>query len=133
MKQNEENGVAFMNASKSIRENTWYTIAATISDNGTIAEIRDINGNILESALTKDAANISELGILITNSTDKAIAFRDLKIETLNKPVQPLDYNINPANEGGLPTPYINLAIVLSSTFAAVVYVWKRKKTPSRP
>jgi hypothetical protein len=64
----------------------------------------------------------------MTNNTDKVIVFKNLKVETLNQPIQPLEVNENAVNEYELLSPYINLAILLGAAFAAVVYVKKRKK-----
>lgn len=129
IKQLDGNGTAFMNASMIIKENTWYNVVARMSENETTAELYDINGTLLESMATRDdAINISEFGILLANNTDKAIAFKNLKVETLNQPIQPLESNKSAVNERELLALYINLTILLAAAFAAVVYVKKRKK-----
>jgi hypothetical protein len=65
----------------------------------------------------------------LANSTDKAIAFRDLKIETLNQPLQPIDEPAKPVNYLALLTPYTNWIIVVASISAGAIYVRKRKQT----
>jgi hypothetical protein len=123
------NGTAFMNASMVIRENTWYNVVARMSENETTAELYDMNGTLLESMATRDdAISISEFGILLANNTDKAIVFKNLKVETLNQPIQPIEGNKNAVDERELLALYINLTILLAAAFAAVVYVKKRKK-----
>jgi hypothetical protein len=129
IKQLDGNGTEFMNASMIIKENTWYNVVARMSENETTAELYDINGTLLESTATRnDAINISEFGILLANNTDKAIAFKNLKVETLNQPIRSLESNKSAVNGHELLVLYINLTILLAAAFAAVVYVKKRKK-----
>ena len=47
--QGNEGNIAFMNASKTIKENTWYNFTANISDNGVTANIYNTNGTLIES------------------------------------------------------------------------------------
>jgi hypothetical protein len=129
MQKLQGNTTAFLNASVSIKENTWYNITAKLSEDEITAELRDMNGNLLKSMTTRNnTVNINEIGILLANNTDRAVAFKNLKVETLNQPIQPLDGNANPANKSVTILPYINWAIVLASAFAAVVYIAKRRK-----
>jgi hypothetical protein len=129
------NRTAFMNASTNIKENTWYKVAARISEDEITANLHDVDGTLLESmTITHDEIDISELVILITNNTDRAVAFKDLKVETLNNPTQPPEDSEDPegdekaADGSELLAPYVNLAILLVATFAAVVYVKKRRQ-----
>jgi hypothetical protein len=119
----------FMNASAVTRENTWYKVVAKMSEDEATAELSDVNGTLLENTATRDnAMSINEFGILMANNTDKVIVFKNLRVETLNQPVQPLELNKNAVNEYELLSPYINLTILLGAAFAAVIYVKKRKK-----
>jgi hypothetical protein len=125
------NGTVLLNASTNIREDTWYKVVARISENETTAELYDINGTLLEKIATiNDAMNASELVILIADNIDKAVVFKDLKVETLNNTVQPpanLEGDKKAANGSELLAPYVNLAILLVAIFAAVVYVTRRR------
>jgi hypothetical protein len=124
----DENGT-LMNASAVTTENTWYKVVAKMSEDEVTAELSDVNGTLLENTATRDdAMSINEFGILMTNNTDKVIVFKNLKVETLNQPIQPLEVKENALNEYELLSPYINLATLLGAAFAAVVYVKKRKK-----
>jgi hypothetical protein len=128
IKQLDGKGTAFMNASMVIRENTWYSVVAKMSENEITAELYDMNGTLLESMATRDdAINISEFGILLANNTDKAIVFKNLKIETLDKPTQPVGGNQIPVNGLELLTPYIGLTILLAVAVATIVYIEKKK------
>jgi hypothetical protein len=123
------NATAFMNVSTSITENTWYNVVATMSGNGINAELHDANGTLLKSVVTKgDAASLSEFGILMAYNTDTVVAFKNLKVETLNPPTQPLGNNDNAANELELLAPFIGLAILPAVAFAAIAYITKKRK-----
>ena len=124
-----ENRIAFMNASTNIKEDTWYKVVARISEDEITANLHDMNGTLLESmTIAHDKIDINELVILITNNTDRAVAFKDLKVETLNKTTQPPEGDEKAANGSELLAPYVNLAILLVATFAAVVYVKIRRQ-----
>jgi hypothetical protein len=125
------NRTAFMNASTNIKEDTWYKVSARISEDGVTANLHDENGTIVESmTIANDGIDIDELVILIANNTNRAVVFKDLKVGTLNNTVQPpedTESKKEAADGSELLTPYVNLAILLVATFAAVVYVAKRR------
>jgi hypothetical protein len=86
------NNTAFMNASLSTKENTWYKVLAEMSENEITAELYDNNGTLLQSIATgDDTTSISELGILIAYDRDTVVAFKNLKVETINQPTPPVD------------------------------------------
>jgi hypothetical protein len=126
------NATALMNTSACIRENTWYKVVARISEDEITAELHDVNGTLLESIATTDAAtNVNELVILIANNTDRAVAFKNLNVETLDQPtppVQPAEDNKPAATESELLAPHVALIILLVTIFAALVYAKKRKR-----
>jgi hypothetical protein len=123
------NNTAFMNASMGTRENTWYNVIARMSEDKITAELYDENGTLLKNTVTRDdAIGISEFGILMAYDTDTIIAFRNLKIETLDKPTQPVVGNQIPANVLELLAPYIGLTILLAVAVTTVAYVKKRKR-----
>lgn len=126
-----ENGTALMNTSACIRENTWYKVEARISEDEINAELHDVNGTLLESIVTTDATtNVNELVILLANNTDRAIAFKNLNIETLdylNPLVQPTEDIETAATGSELIAPHVALPILLVTIFAVVVYNRKRK------
>ncbi len=128
-----ENTTTFMNASAGIKENTWYKVVAKISENEITAEVHDANGTLLESvAATDDPVRTNELVMLIANNTDRAVAFKNLKVETLDEPAQPSplpEDNEKTADEPDWLTPYLTATILLATIFAAVVYIKKRKKS----
>jgi len=132
------NRIAFMNASANIRDDTWYKVAARISEDEITADLHDKNGTLIESmTITHDEIDVNELVILIANNTDRAVAFKDLKVETLNELTQPpeapedaadAEGDEKAANDSEFLVLYINLAIILIATFAAVAYVTKRRQ-----
>jgi hypothetical protein len=133
-----ENRTAFMNASANIKEGTWYKVSARISEDEITADLHDANGTLLESlTVANDGIDINELVILIANNTGRAVAFKDLKVETLNETAQlpaapeavkDAEGDKKAADDGALLAPYVNLAVLLVATIAAVVYVTRRRQ-----
>jgi len=128
-KQPDGNTTAFINASKSTKENTWYKVAARISEGVVTAELYAENGTLLETmAARDDTVNASESRILIICDTNTVIAFKNLKVETLDQPNQPDGGSQIPVNELELSAPYIGLAILLAVAITEIVYTKKRKR-----
>jgi len=130
--KHSENRTTFINASKGIKENTWYKVVAKISEDEVTAEVHDTNGTLLESiATTDDATRTNELVMLIANNTDRAVAFKNLRVETLDEPAQPApESEEKAAKESDSTAPHAALAILLATTIAALVY--KKRKSFSR-
>ena len=127
-KRLDGNSTAFMNASMVTRENTWYSVVARISENETTAELYDKNSTLLKSITNRDdAISIGELGILMAYDKDTVIAFKNLKVETLDQPTPTVDSNNISVNGTELLAPCIGLTILLVVAVATVVYVKKRK------
>jgi hypothetical protein len=124
----EGNGTAFMDASSGIRDDTWYNVVTRMSEDEITSELYDANGTLLKSTASRDDdLSVTEFGLLIANYTDKIIAFKNLKAETLGQPnPQPEDNNIA-LKELTLLAPYIGLTILLAVVFAAGVSVFKRR------
>ena len=121
----DETKKIFMNTSKQIQENKWYTVEALISEIEITASIRDEYGNLVEKITqtkTKEQT-INELQILLTNNTDKAIAFKNLRFEPLSETLQEKN---NP------PEPYLHLpkytifVLLLSIALIGTIYTKKR-------
>jgi hypothetical protein len=123
------NKTVLLNGTSTVRDNTWYKVTAKMSESEITAALFDTEGVLLKNmAITKEAASIGEIGILLANSTDKAIAFRNLKIETVNQPLPPLDEGVTPANNTDVFTLYINWIIVLTSISTGTFYIWKKER-----
>jgi len=119
-----------LNASGSISENTWYKMQAKLSETEIYAQLFDAEGALLESlSIRNEAASIGEIGILVANNTNKAVAFKNLRIETVNQPLQAIDRNTSPTINAEAFVPYANWAIVAISSLTAVFYAWKKEKT----
>jgi hypothetical protein len=124
--------LTIMDASMVIRENTWYSVVARISENETTAELYDKNATLLKNITNRnDAISISELRILMAYDNDTVIAFKNLKVETLDQPTQTVDDNYITVNGLELLPPYIGLTILLAAAVATIVYVKKRKRARS--
>jgi hypothetical protein len=60
----------------------------------------DNNGTLLKSTATRDdAMSISELRIIMAYGTGTVIAFKNLKVETLDQPTQPIAGNHIPVHD----------------------------------
>jgi hypothetical protein len=126
----EGNSTAFMDASTGIIDDTWYNIVTRMSEDEITADLYDANGTLLKSTATRGTnttLSVTEFGLLLANSTDKIIAFKNLKTETLDQPKQQPEDSNNAVKELTLLAPYIGLAILLATALAAGVYVHKRK------
>jgi hypothetical protein len=131
-KRLDGNNTAFLNASMGTRENTWYEVVARISEDEITAELYDENSTILKSVATRDnATSTSEFGILMSYAPHTVIAFKNLKVETLDQPTRPFEETRNPVNEPNLLVPYISLTIILAAAATTVAYAKKRKRTHS--
>ena len=125
------NNTAFMNASSSTMKNTWYKVSATMSDKEITVELYDENNTLLKNMSIKDdAINIDEFNILMPYDLDSVIAFKNLKIEILDQPAKPVEYNNIPLNALDSLAPYIALLILLALAFSAVVLL--KKKSPCK-
>jgi hypothetical protein len=132
------NGIntAFMNASENIKENAWYNVTESISDNGITANLYNTNGTVIGSMVTPyNAMNSNEAIMLITNNVDSAVIFKNLTVQALNITSQPPKSNGKTTNESGLLFPYVSLSILLVATFSvALVYVKKKRQMrPKKP
>jgi len=123
------NGTTLMNTTAAISENTWYKVVAKISEDEMTAELHDSNGTVIESIATKDdAVNSDELVLLLTDNTDRAVAFKNLSFETLNQTTQPDKTDEKVVTGTELIPPYVTFLFLVVTIFAAAVYVKKRKR-----
>ena len=118
----------FMNASATIKENTWYKAVAKMSDNGITTELRSENGTLLETLVTKEnASNGTQSGILITCEPYTIIAFRNLKTENLDQqPTQPVSNIPPPIDVLDSLSTYIMVTVLLALTGAGIAYLKKK-------
>jgi len=134
--QGNGSNTVFMNASENIKENAWYNVKESISDNGITADLYNTNGTLIDSMVTPyNATNSNEMIMLITNNVDSAVIFKDLTVQSLNTTTQPPKSNEKTTNESGSLFPYVSLSILLVATFSvAVVYVKKKRQMrPKKP
>ena len=125
----ENKDAAFMNASEVARENTWYKIEATISKNSTEARLYEMNNTLLENTAPADALRVGEMGILMAYRPNAIIAFKNLKVETLDtrEPALP-DNAVQPESNEFEWLPYIAGVALLSSVALTVGFVRRRRK-----
>ncbi|MBN1358073.1 Ig-like domain repeat protein [Candidatus Bathyarchaeota archaeon] len=124
-----ENGTAFVNATSYIKENTWYKLVAKISEDQVNAEVQDTNGTVIERVTTtNNAINVTKLVILLTNNTDRAVAFKNLNVETIDQQVQPAEEEEKAANWVELLAPYVTFIGLIAAIVAIAVAAKKRKR-----
>jgi hypothetical protein len=127
------NNTAFMNASISTRENTWYKVAAKVSEGGKTTELYDANGTLLQNITDSGSVlSASESGILVAYDPDAVVVFRNLKAETLDQPAPSADDNEHLVDEFEPLALCIGLTVLLAVVAAAVTYVKERKRVPLR-
>ena len=126
--QSNENNVTFMNATENVKENVWYNVTATISDNGITSNLYNSNGTLIESMVTpNNSTNDNETVMLVANNANSAVIFKDLTVNSLNSSTQPPESKAT--NFAGLIFPYLSPSIFLVTTSAvALIYVKKRRK-----
>ena len=129
----QDNGstIAFMNTTESVEENTWYTVTANITETGITATLYGSDGNLVESmAAAVDTLNSNKMALLIANNVDSAVVFKDLVVQTQNSTSRtPESTKKATTNDGETLGQYVNLSILLVTTFAAaIVYVKKKRQ-----
>jgi hypothetical protein len=135
--QTNGSGAAFMNVSDSLKENTWYTVTQSLSENGVATNLQDSNGTVVESSVTPhDAMRTNGMFIFVANNVDNAVVFKNLQVQTSDNtshpPTQrtqsPRSNNTVTITNGTL-TPYVYLASVVVAGFVATaVYIKKSKQ-----
>jgi len=124
---------AFVNASQVLTEqNTWYKIEATISKNETNARLYEQNGTLLKHIVSEEnATNLDQLGILMSYNPNAILAFRNLKVETLDQPTPTANVTQEKANGFEWLSPNIYLPIlsaVVLATVAVSSYVRRKRR-----
>jgi hypothetical protein len=128
--QLDENGAPFMNASQITRINTWYKLEATMSKDATDAKLYEKNGTLLKNiAPGDDAVRSNEVGILMAYEPNAIVAFKNLRVETLDKPTPTVGEEETTPNVLNQLAPYIILLTLLVPTVATVAYFRRKKKS----
>jgi hypothetical protein len=122
--------IAFLNATEDINQNTWYNFSASVSDYGVTANIYNTNGTLIESLQNpNNSKNSNETMMLIANNVNNAVVFKDLTIQALNNPIQPLKSDEKTIDEIGKLFPFVSLSILLVATLSVtLVYVGKKRQ-----
>jgi hypothetical protein len=131
--QLDTDNAEFVNASQILTEqNTWYKIEATISKNATNARLYEQNGTLLKNMVSEEnVTNVDQLGILMSYNPNAILAFRNLKVETLDQPTPPANVTQEKASELEWLGPNIYLPILSAVALAIVAvasYVRRKRK-----
>ena len=130
-KRLDGSNATFMNVSRSIERNIWYKAVAKISGDEIKTELHGENETLLKiSAIKGDSIDISKFGILISCDPYTFIAFKNLKVESLDQPPNPLVSSIH-LPENGLESlaPYIMPMVLLVIAGSAIYFLNKDKKS----
>jgi hypothetical protein len=128
-KQLNGNNATFMNVSSSIGSNIWYKAVAKKSGDEITTELRDENDTLLEtSAIKSDAVDMSRFGIVISCDPNNYIAFKNLKVESLDQQHNALVSSM-PNTENALESlaPYIMFVVLLVIVVSAIYFLKKNK------
>jgi len=120
-------GTTFVNTSALIKENMWYKITAKISEKEVTAEVKDTNGTLIERISKSKYENDSKLVLLLTNNTDRAIAFKNLNIDSINQPTKKAENKESITNYIELLEQYSPFILLIATIVMASVYVNKRR------
>ncbi len=127
----QQDSACFLNATQSIEENTWYKVTMTILGGEVTTNLQGENGAPIESLSSSKASEFNQkLVLLIGNDADSAVLFRDLKIEVMNKALQPPKNTDQMPESLDFPLPYVYgmmfLAVLISAS--ASVYAFKKRQ-----
>jgi hypothetical protein len=128
--QSNKNNIDFLNATEALKENAWYKVTTSITDNGVATSLQNADGAIIQSKtnLYRIEGN-NESVLLIANDADSAIVLKDLKIQTVNNAsqLQPQEV-VKIPNQPQATFPYVYAIFLLAVTFvAALIYIEKKK------
>ncbi len=125
-----ENNVSFLNASESIKENMWYNVEESISENKITANLFNSNGTLVGNMVSQNDPNTdgNKTIMLITNNLDKAVIFKDLTVQSLNSTIEIPQSSEKTGNESNVLLPYIILSILLVATYSATLIYFKKKR-----
>jgi hypothetical protein len=129
----DQSEAMFMNASTVATRNAWHKAIAKVSGDEVTVEVYNDNGTRLENMASSTAkTGLGELGILMTYGASQVLAFKNLKVETVDK--NPIPISDNQAQQSGIDFlyPYIRMSLLLAGTALAVVYLKGRKKNNVR-
>ena len=131
-KQFSKNNSAFINASSSIKENSWHNLVVKVSMGEITAKLLGENGTLLEDFAVKgEAAGSSECGVLISCIPDTFVAFKNLKVESLDQPPNKSNGNTQfPERGPELLAPYVILLLLLGIVGAVITYLRKGRANP---
>ena len=128
--QSNKNNIDFLNATEALKQNAWYKVTTSITDNGVATSLQNADGAIIQSKtnLYRIEGN-NESVLLIANDADSAIVLKDLKIQTVNNAsqLQPQEV-VKIPNQPQATFPYVYAIFLLAVTFvAALIYIKKKK------
>jgi hypothetical protein len=131
-KRIDGSNATFMNVSRSIERNVWYKAVAKISGDEITTELRGENDTLIETSVIKsDAIDMSKFGIVLSCNPSTFIAFKNLKVESLDQQPNALVDMPLPENELESLVPYILPVVLLVMACSAIYFHRKNRKSQS--
>jgi hypothetical protein len=130
-KKLDENSLTFMNASSSIKENIWHKVVVKVSGDEITGELRGEHDSVLkEFAMSGEALDGNESGILISCNPDTVLALKNLKVENLDQLSDSVG-DVSPPERGlELLAPHIIFVILLGIVCAKIAYLRRNAAIP---
>ncbi len=126
----QESNAVYINASDVAPRNKWYRIEATISENKTNAKLYEMNNTLLDNITAPEPLNTGEMGILMSYPSNSILAFKNLKVSTLDEAAAPLpsEDEITKKDEFEWGASYIAGTALLLIGSVALAYTSRRKR-----
>ncbi len=125
MSQLNDGEALVLNASSSVRDNSWYSFVLEIGGNVTSFELREINGAPLK-VFSADNTTAKTFVIILASIKDSIIIFKNLKMETFDDFLKPEGDNFAPSFLLYYMVFFTSLTILV--LVATTVHVYKRKR-----
>lgn len=121
-----ESEALFLNASDVAMKNVWHTAVVKVSDAKAAMEIYDEAGNLINR---EESNTLSQLSVIVTYPVGQVLAFRKLKVESINQRQSstPISKDQNQVSGYDLWSPYIRTSLLLAGAGLAIVRLRDRK------
>jgi len=128
-KRFDENNLTFMNASTIIKENIWHKVVVKVSGDEITAELRSEHDGLLKKfAVSAEALDGNESGLLISCNPDTFLAFKNLKVVNLDQTPKSVSDIHLPERGLELLASYVMFLMLLGLVGAAIAYLRKGKR-----
>lgn len=130
----QEGSATYMNATEVATRNKWYRVEATIMKNATNARLFETNNTVIGNIAVTEPLESGEMGILMSYPPNSILAFKNLRVSTLDEKAAPLPPERETAERSRVEwlAPYIVFAVLLAIGLMAVGSI-RRKSKRNKP